>query len=87
LKRGVHWLAAVGGFTTSLAVAWWISTFGTGGLLDKTRQFSGAAGQNDFGSGFWMPWQYLFHAEQRIFLIFIWAMGQGVCVLAQERRF
>jgi len=93
LYQGGNWwrlplrgLAVAAGFLLPLAALWLLNKWGGAELVESGRKFSGSAHSGNFGSGWWIQWQYLFVAEGLRAAAFIAAAAWALLQVARDRR-
>lgn len=70
-----RWTQAAAGFAAALLAVWLIDRLGEGTMVENSRRFSGSITQGDFGSGWWLVWEYFWKAEGWLAVMWLLAVG------------
>lgn len=85
-RRVARWGAAGFGAVVAVAAIWAVDQWGNGTMLANMRRFSGTITQGDFGLGYRLVWEYFWHAEGALLVLWIVATGWLTRHLWRERR-
>lgn len=61
------------GFASVLLAMWLLDQWGEGTMIANTRKFSASITQGDFGQGYRLVWEYFWHAEGPVVLLWLGA--------------
>lgn len=82
-RRLARWAVAGVGAATVLFGVWLIDRLGERTMLENARRFSGTVTQGDFDVGWRLVWEYLWHTEG--LLVVLWLVATGWLAVAAWR--
>lgn len=85
-RRILRGTAAGLGFASVLLAAWLLDRSGAGTMVANARNFSGTVLQGDFGQGWRLVWEYFWHSEGPVVLLWLGAASYAAWRVGRDIR-